>query len=156
MGAWQRTLECARALASRLVLFQCPARFTPTRENTANLRTFFHRATRAPREREDLVFVWEPRGNWDRGQVREICEELTLVHAVDPFQQPPITPGLAYLRLHGKTGCRYRYTTSDLEELLRIARSYASCYVHFNNISMVEDAREFQRLASRARRDFPA
>jgi len=38
MYAWRRTLECARALGSRCVLFQCPARFRPTPANKKNLR----------------------------------------------------------------------------------------------------------------------
>src|SRR6516225_10031473 len=33
MAAWERTLACARALSSRIILFQCPARFSPTPEN---------------------------------------------------------------------------------------------------------------------------
>jgi uncharacterized protein YecE (DUF72 family) len=150
-SAWHRTLECAQALGSRVILFQCPARFSPTRENKANLRAFFREiieelSTR--QGREQFTCVWEPRGEWKPEDVAGLCEKLGLVHAVDPFQQQPIAAGLGYFRLHGRTGYRYRYTDGDLKRLLELARSRPACYVFFNNISMLEDARRFQRLSS--------
>src|SRR5690349_4000558 len=39
--AWEVTVACARALKAQTILFQCPASFTPTRENVANLENFF-------------------------------------------------------------------------------------------------------------------
>jgi uncharacterized protein YecE (DUF72 family) len=149
MRAWERTRECARLLASRVVLFQCPARFAPTRENRANLRSFFREinAAAGPQpEAERLICAWEPRGKWKPEEVQEFCAELGLVHASDPLQQPPVTSGLGYFRLHGITGYRYRFTDSDLEQLLRMARSRVPCYVLFNNIAMLTDARRFLEL----------
>ena len=151
MSAWHRTLECARALGSRVILFQCPARFLPTRENKANLRAFFREITGELSTRQDgeqFTCVWEPRGEWKPEEVADLCEELGLVHAVDPFQQEPVTAGLGYFRLHGRTGYRYRYTDDDLKRLLELAPSRLACYVLFNNISMLEDARRFQQLCS--------
>lgn len=151
MAAWHRTLACARALGSRVVLFQCPARFTPTGENKSNLRAFFGevmRVLRAQPRAEEFTFVWEPRGEWKPGEVRDLCAELGLLHGVDPYQQPTTTAGLGYFRLHGRTGYRYRYTDDDLAHLLEWARAFLRCYVLFNNLSMLEDARRFQQLAS--------
>jgi uncharacterized protein YecE (DUF72 family) len=148
MAAWQRTLQCAQALSSRLILFQCPARFSPTRENKNNLRGFFHELNRQAGQRggeKHLTFAWEPRGEWKPEEVGELCGELGLVHAVDPFQHAPVTSGLAYFRLHGRSGYRYRFTDSDLGQLMAVACRYASCYVLFNNISMFEDAGKFDR-----------
>ena len=54
--AWERTREIARALRASIALFQCPARFTPTTLNVANLRRFFTKI-----KREGLRFAWEPR-----------------------------------------------------------------------------------------------
>lgn len=82
MAAWHRTLECARALRSRLILFQCPARFTPTRENKANVRAFFCEIDReSPRGKGDkqLIYIWEPRGAWETEEIEELCQELGLV-----------------------------------------------------------------------------
>lgn len=147
LGAWQRTLECAHVLRSRVILFQCPARFGPTPENKANLRAFFGEIR--CRVREDLTYVWEPRGEWKGAEVRKLCEELGLVHGVDPFQTPPQTAGLGYFRLHGRTGYRHRYSDAELEELLGMARSHAPSYALFNNMTMLEDARRFLALVAR-------
>jgi uncharacterized protein YecE (DUF72 family) len=207
MYGWRRTLECARALGSRCVLFQCPARFGPTPANKANLRGFFRaikpdllspnpsttggedrRGGRRgdpcaptahvvhakgaggkgaapappPVPRGDgaqsahwslpssaswlLACVWEPRGEWQSEEVRELCEELGLVHGVDPFRQNPVAGPFGYFRLHGRTGYRYRYNDQELEQLREMAGKHPSCYVLFNNTSMLEDARRFQRL----------
>ncbi len=153
MSAWRRTLECAQALSSRVIVFQCPARFTPMWENKQNLRAFFREVNRAMPARspaEMHTFVWEPRGEWKPEEVHELCEELDLVHAVEPFRQEPLGAGLGYFRLHGRTGYRYRYTDDDLKRLLELAQSRPSCYVLFNNISMLEDARRFQELVPRS------
>jgi uncharacterized protein YecE (DUF72 family) len=150
MYAWRRTLECARTLGSRYVLFQCPARFAPTPTNKASLRDFFREI------KPELVSscgavlltcVWEPRGEWQGEEVRELCWELGLVHGVDPFQQSPVAGACGYFRLHGRGGYRYRYSDQELEQLREMAGKHPSCYVLFNNTSMLEDARRFQRLA---------
>ncbi len=149
MAAWRRTLECARALRSCLILFQCPARFRPTAENKSNLRAFVRETCRGAagqRAVRGLTFVWEPRGEWKSEEVSELCEELGLVHGVNPLAQSPATRGLGYFRLHGRAGYRNRYTDEDLRELWMLARSCRPCYVLFNNISMLEDVRRFQQL----------
>jgi uncharacterized protein YecE (DUF72 family) len=148
MDAWHRTLECAQILDARVVLFQCPASFTPTEENKSNLRAFFREICKASGEVKGLRFAWEPRGAWRFQEVRKLCQELNLVHAVDPFVSEAATKGPGYLRLHGRGGYRYRYTDQDLVQLLEIARRYRPCYVLFNNTSMLEDARRFAKLAS--------
>jgi uncharacterized protein YecE (DUF72 family) len=57
---------------------------------------------------------------------------------------------MGYFRLHGRTGYGYRYTDLDRQSLLEIARGREPCYVLFNNISMLEDARRFLNLVSKA------
>jgi len=151
MMAWRRTLDCARALGTRWILFQCPARFTPTPQNQANLRRFFREIEPSRgRGAERLAYVWEPRGESKASDIRELCEELDLVHGVDPFQQRPVTAGPAYFRLHGRMGYGYRYTETDLKQLLEKVRPFDSSSVFFNNISMLEDARSFQKLITDA------
>jgi uncharacterized protein YecE (DUF72 family) len=80
--------------------------------------------------------------------VQELCGELGLVHGVDPFEQHPTTSGLGYIRLHGRTGYRYRYTDLDLECLLKEIAGLTPCYVLFNNLAMRDDARRFGELAA--------
>ena len=152
MRAWELTLVCARILNARVILFQAPPRFGPTEANRSNLQAFFReirRAARSGERAEETTFVWEPRGEWKPDEVKDLCRELNLVHGVDPFKQKPMTSGLGYFRLHGRTGYRYAYSDPDLQELLEVARAYEPCYVLFNNVSMLEDARRFVKLASR-------
>jgi len=149
MKAWRGTLACARALSSRCILFQCPGRFSPTPTNKENLRTFFREIKPellSSSGTGPLTCVWEPRGEWDQEEIRQLCEELDLVHAVDPFQQTSVSHPLGYFRLHGRTGFRYRYSDKDLEQLREMAGQHGSCYVLFNNVCMLEDSRRFRRL----------
>ncbi len=135
LAAWERTKEIAEALEARILLSQCPASFTPTEKHIAHMRAFFHLI-----ERDGLLFTWEPRGEWSDDLAREICQELDLIHCVDPFQRPPVYGEVAYFRLHGIGGYRYRYTDEDLLRLLRWCRGYEEGYCLFNNINMFEDA----------------
>jgi uncharacterized protein YecE (DUF72 family) len=144
--AWGRTLEVARAMGARVVLFQCPASFGPTGEHVDHLRRFFERAPR-----DGLALAWEPRGRWPPELVRALCAELDLVHCVDPLSGRETHGAFAYWRLHGIGGYGYRYTEQDLRTLLGRCREALEAgrspvYVLFNNVSMLEDARRFRAL----------
>ncbi|HDN81070.1 MAG TPA: DUF72 domain-containing protein [Chloroflexi bacterium] len=139
--AWETTRAIAEALKAKIIVFQCPARFTPTGENIANMKAFFSQI-----DRGNFTLVWEPRGKWEDETIAALCEELGLVHCVDPFQRLPVTRGLAYFRLHGKTGYYYRYTRDDLMWLADLCSRYDEVYVLFNNVSMWESALELQGL----------
>lgn len=168
-SAWLRTLEVARHLGAYLLLFQCPARFTPTPEHIDHLRAFFHAVEG---ERDELFFLWEPRGRWTPELVGALSAELGLIPVYDPLAPgaPDRSPGLpgppggtgrptaggartgvprlTYFRLHGIGGYRYRYTDKDLERLRErcrqeLERGAEQVFVLFNNVSMLEDARRF-------------
>lgn len=148
--AWRRTLEVARTLDSPALVFQCPASFTPTEMSIANLRAFFRAA-----ERDGRTFVWEPRGDWPPQLVANLCRELGLAHGLDPFTGPTLAGGVAYFRLHGRGGYRYRYTDDDLRQLLfrcreELAAGRRPVYAMFNNVSMLDDARRFRALVDSA------
>ena len=144
--AWEVSRASAEALGAERVLFQCPASFKPTAGNVSNLRRFFGSV-----EREGLRFLWEPRGGWPDKLVRELCDELRLVHVVDPFAARTVTPRECYYRLHGRGGFRYTYETGEMEELIEmLPRGGATSYVLFNNVRMREDALRFQELAREA------
>lgn len=137
--AWETTLACAVALKAKTILFQCPASFTQTEENIANLEKFFSSIKRGK-----LEFAWEPRGDWNAQLVKNICEDLKLRHAVDPFVVRTVTPDKCYYRLHGRSGWRYKYEEDELEELATMLPKSENSYVFFNNIRMTEDALKFQ------------
>ena len=141
-SAWEETASIARELSAGIVVFQCPASFTPVAEHLADMGRFF-----ANTERYGLRFAWEPRGEWPAELIRELCAGLDLIHCVDPFVAEPLAGTPAYLRLHGKGGYGYRYTDKELawlaEKVLALERP---AYVLFNNVSMYADAQRFARL----------
>jgi len=138
-AAYARTVEIADALGARIILFQTPASFRPTRENIDRLREFFSTVDRHGRR-----FAFEPRG-WDNGSVRAVLD-LGLIHVADPFVRLPLTTGTAYLRLHGappgKRMYRYNYTEEDLRELAETVSSLKAdeIYLLFNNDHMYTNA----------------
>ena len=133
--AWETTLDVARRLEADKILFQCPASFVPSAENEERLRTFFSEI-----DREGIICLWEPRGEWTRERIGTHCDELDLVHCVDPFDGLPWTEGLRYFRLHGVGGYHHRYTDAELERLADLAEEGAPVYFLFNNVAMREDA----------------
>ncbi len=135
------TIACAKALGARTILFQCPAKFTPTDQNILNLKKFFNSIKRGK-----LNFAWEPRGAWDDQIVKDICDELNLWNAVDPFAKPTVTPRNCYYRLHGIPRWRYTYEDGELEELVSLLPKNRLSYVFFNNVTMREDALRFQNI----------
>lgn len=138
---WETTLASAKALNAATILFQCPASFKPYPENIDNLHRFFERI-----DRQDLNFVWEPRGGWDADIVAEICEAHDLWHVVDPFQDRTTTPDKCYFRLHGINGWRYKYSDEELEDLAGILPKNKPSFVFFNNSEMFKDAVRFREM----------
>jgi uncharacterized protein YecE (DUF72 family) len=138
--AWNRTERFARILGASIIVFQCPASFRPDNEHIANMREFFTRI-----DREGFRFVWEPRGAWPEELILHLCEDLQLIHCVDPFQRKPQYRDFQYFRLHGITGYAYHYTDAEIQRLKTWA-AQKSTYVLFNNQSMKDDALEFRKL----------
>ncbi len=155
--AWERTREIAAIVDARVIVFQCPKSFLPTRENVRNMREFFHGI-----ERDGRACGWEPRGEaWAPELVREICASNDLIHVVDPFRNEANFGDSIYWRLHGIGGYRYRYTDEDLVELRarlrrRSARVAGPNYVMFNNIYSLQDSQRFLAIKpGRRTRAFP-
>lgn len=144
IAAWRTTLASARALASRIIVFQCPPSFGPSRQNLANLRVFFS-YIRA--ECSGLILAWEPRGHWPRDLTLDLAAELNLLYVVDPFRSdaPPLDIPLRYYRLHGRTKYADQYTDDDLLRLRGWCNT-GTTYVLFNNIPMVTDANRFRSM----------
>jgi len=143
MLAWERTREIASLLDARVIVFQCPKSFLPTREAIRNLDTFFREIDRGNR-----TLAWEPRGEqWSGQLVRDLCERNGLIHCVDPFQSDPMYGDAIYWRLHGRAGYHYRYTDEDLAELRLKLKTHSQLrgpnYILFNNIYARQDAIRF-------------
>ena len=147
LDAWTRTVKAAQAVRATAILFQCPASFRPLPENVDNMRSVLAAIDRP----EGVRLLWEPRGTWDPGLVRRICEELGLVHAVDPFVQETVTRGVVYWRMHG-LGSAYRaYTDEELRRLAAMVRAGEETYAMFNNIPRPADSRRFLAILRGAR-----
>lgn len=143
LAAWETTLARARLIRASAILFQCPASFRWEKENVANMKRFFREIGRP----EGIRFLWEPRGPWPDDAVRGLCEELGLIHAVDPFLRPSLTPELLYWRLHGNGSSYASYTAEELQTLQGwLQRCDGEAYIMFNNIPRPEDSRRFLRL----------
>jgi uncharacterized protein YecE (DUF72 family) len=140
--AWERTREFAQTLGARIILFQCPASFHPTKGNVANMQAFFGEI-----ERGSLRFAWEPRGVWPEELIYNLCAELDLIHCVDPFKNRQVYGDIVYYRQHGRAANTYdyHYTESDLVELKDLVGGQKG-FVLFNNVYMKEDALRFRRL----------
>jgi uncharacterized protein YecE (DUF72 family) len=141
LGAWKTTLACAKRLRATAILFQCPASFRATDENAAAMQRFFRTIDRPAGVR----LLWEPRGPWPDELVTMLCKELDLVHAVDPFIRPSLTPSLLYWRLHGNGSHYAAYTDEELAQLHAWLDGAGAAYVMFNNIPRVGDAKRFLR-----------
>jgi uncharacterized protein YecE (DUF72 family) len=98
--------------------------------------------------RPSLHLLWEPRGPWPDDVVRGLCDELALVHAVDPFIRPSLTPHLVYWRLHGNRSHYANYTDDELRQIHAWlpADPATDAYVLFNNIPRVKDLQRFRAL----------
>jgi uncharacterized protein YecE (DUF72 family) len=148
LAAWQATLTARDALAASAILFQCPASFRPTEENVAAMHHFLGRIARP----DGVRLLWEPRGKWPDELVTELCRDLKLVHAVDPFVRPSLTPELLYWRLHGNKSHYASYSDEELRRLISwLPRDpNVECYVLFNNIPRVKDVQRFRELLTEA------
>lgn len=144
---WERTRDSALALRASKILFQCPPSFKPIPENLENLMHFFSTRDREKGARRGLTFLWEPRGpDWTPELVRELCEELDLVHVVDPFSGETVTPEQIYYRLHGRGSYSYIYSDEELAQLALMLPAEQECYVMFNNVKMRQDSIRFMEL----------
>lgn len=147
-AAWATTLEAAQALRATAILFQCPASFRATDENVAAMRRFLESIERPAGVR----LLWEPRGPWPDDLVHSLCRDLDLIHAVDPFVRPSLTPELLYWRLHGNKSHYANYTDEELRQIIAWLPDdpRTDVYVLFNNIPRVKDVRRFRELLGAA------
>jgi uncharacterized protein YecE (DUF72 family) len=143
--AWEETEKIASILNARVIVFQCPASFTPIKENKDNIRKFFRAV-----KRNGYIFAWEPRGEWGERDIKGICEELDIVHCVDPFSGQAQHGEIKYFRLHGIGGYKYKYTGWDLKRLRDFCETETAkmkkgeVYALFNNTEMMHDALRFE------------
>ncbi|EWG08263.1 MAG: hypothetical protein ASUL_01380 [Candidatus Aramenus sulfurataquae] len=144
--ALEVTLEEAKVLGSRIIVFQTPPSFAPTRENVENIRQFFSVIDR------NFIYGWEPRGEWyaNVDLLLEVLRDIKVIHVVDPFRHNPIYGEVKYFRLHGigrgEVNYKYDYTDEDLYKLKE--KVDEKSYVLFNNVYSVKNALRFKEITS--------
>jgi len=139
--AFERCMEIAKILDASIIIFQSPPSFKETRENIENMKNFFSSISS-----HDIKYAWEPRAEWKKDTILQLCHDYGLIHCVDPFKNRRICGMPAYYRLHGIGGYNYRYTEEDLKKLQIICREEREAYCLFNNIYMLENALEFKKM----------
>lgn len=149
--AWDRTVEIAEALKCRVIVLQMPPSFIKSQESLSNIKEFMSTAKRPKNIEIGIEFRHE---SWDDQTIGKICEDLGLIHVVDPFKQKLArdTSNIIYYRLHGLGSKPYVYDYS-LEELKKLyeefVKPYADTkevYVLFNNTNMANDALDFKKV----------
>jgi len=138
--AWKTTRQIARALRAPVVIFHTTAGFEPTTLNLSNMRRFFSGI-----DREGLSCAWESSGRWQAADVRDVCNELDLIHVVDPFREKSVRSDPFYWRLSGLDRNDRPYAHAQLEQLARAAKGRTG-YCLFNNASMLNDAEALMRI----------
>jgi uncharacterized protein YecE (DUF72 family) len=144
--AWLATRDCAKVLGARLVLFQSPSSFTPVELNLEQMRSFFHEI-----DREGLRLLWEPCGDWPEHLIKSLCDELDLIHVVDPMTFATVTPEFNYVRWHGGPDHTGSHSDAQLRCLKELIGADRPAYVMFNSANMLDDATRFCELVHSAR-----
>ncbi|MEM0330929.1 MAG: DUF72 domain-containing protein, partial [Archaeoglobaceae archaeon] len=79
---------------------------------------------------------------WSGDAVKRICEELSLVHVVDPFESQPVFGDIRYFRIHKN------HSDDEIFSLLGKAD-----YVMFNNPFMLQDAEKLKKRRDEIERE---
>ncbi|MBB5253401.1 DUF72 domain-containing protein [Sulfurisphaera ohwakuensis] len=141
--ATEITLKEAKLLNAKIIIFQSPASFKPTEENTKAVIDYFSTLNKS------FKYAWEPRGEWyyKTDLLKKVLDAVNIIHVVDPFKHESLTSE-RYFRLHGigkgEVNYSYKYTDDDLKKLKSMVRD--GDYVLFNNIYSFNDALRFKEI----------
>lgn len=150
--AWNQTKQRGEALGAKVCVLQTPGSFACTEENERNMRELLGEI-----DRGSIQLAWEPRGDWKENprKVKEICDDLNLIHVVDLMRRDPVSEHpIAYVRLHGlnprEYDYNYDYSEDELAELAgklqKLAQEKEAVYCLFNNYEMYKNAKQLMNL----------
>lgn len=144
--AFQRTWAAAETLKSKIVLFQCPAFFSPHADHVQRLQKFFQ-----PIPRGNKHIVWEPPASWPLTLVESLSRSLYLTPSANPLAKnyKPTNSPMRYFRIgaNGKTSGISHMSDLELQDI-RAACDRPLSYVVFNNgPTAFADALRFRSLA---------
>ncbi|MEF8849145.1 MAG: DUF72 domain-containing protein, partial [Candidatus Thermoplasmatota archaeon] len=150
INAWKETKKRAEALKAQLIVFQTPKSFECKQKNIENIKKFFEKINHG-----NLSIGWEPRGNWNKNpsKIKEICNQLDLVHIVDIMRRKPLSKNsTCYIRLHGlnenEYNYNYDYSKKEIEKIAekikKLTKRYDQIYCMFNNYTMYQNANQLK------------
>lgn len=154
IDAWESIRKRANGLQANIVVFQTPKSFDYSKEHIENMYSFFTKINH-----DKLKLAWEPRGNWNehRSEIKEICNDLKLIHIVDILRRKPVSDHpTCYLRLHGlnenEYNYNYEYSKKQIrrlaEKLQDLSETYDEIYCLFNNFQMFKNAHQLKKMIS--------
>lgn len=146
--AYDKMTEIAKALRTKILLFQSPASFKPTKDNIKLAKNFFNKV-----KRDNFIFIWEVRWekDWNEKIVKEAFSDLKINQVVDPFRQKYFyAKDLVYYRIHGfgkLSMYNYSFSEKELQDLAeKTKQEKKPVYVLFNNSACYENGLEFRKL----------
>lgn len=142
--ALRRFEEVIDILKPKFLVFRTPSTFYPNADHLRDMYRFFKSLPRRGATR-----IWEPQGGaWDDRLLKKVCEDLGLVHGVNPLERASLSGGVHYYRLSGlsRYDRNYRYSETELAEVLDRCSGKPS-YVFFENRSMWRDAQRLMALS---------
>ncbi|MEM1628340.1 MAG: DUF72 domain-containing protein [Desulfurococcaceae archaeon] len=158
MNALEETMEIARVLNAKIVVFQTPPNMPYNEQVVKWVMEFFER-TRSFRDK-NICYGWEPRGEWAKSaKLKDILSKYEIIHVVDVFRHRPLNKpgGIFYTRLHGlgkdEVNYRYNYTHEDLGNLINMLREeeFKEGFVMFNNVKMLDNALSLKEMLKEKR-----
>jgi len=145
---WDKMMDIAKILESKIIVLQLPNSFIDSEENLKNAYEFFNSI-----DKKEIRIAIELRG-WKKENIKKVCEEFDLIEIVDlRIEKPSYISKIGYYRLHGDyKGKRiiynYKYTDDDLKNILNklLEIKNEESYIMFNNVYMYNDAKRFLEL----------
>lgn len=145
---WKKTAAQCKAIGARHVLLRTYPSFTPSDAHRDNLRRFVREWV----EPEGLRLIWEPRGLWTREEHRALCEELSIVPAIDPWgedEMPEVWGPDAYFFLSYPRSRRF-FSADDFREFLELVVQHTGeVFAVFRGNDRERFARRFRELAAK-------
>ena len=143
LQAWETTVEQAKALAAKAVLWRSPLELSPTEHSRALLTQLAQLAREAK-----LALIWESDGMWNREATHAFAQEHGIIYAIDPFlwsrEELAFGRGDGCFLINERAGARRKFDQYDMEELVGHAASYQRVFALCRGRFKWDHARELR------------
>lgn len=143
LQGWEKTMEQARALAAKALLWRSPFDYSPTQTSRDLMVELAKKAQEAK-----LPLIWESEGMWNKEATHAFAQEHGIIYAIDPFlwsrEELEFGHGDACFILHERAGARRKFDQYDMEELMGFAQPYQRAFVLCRGRFKWDHARELR------------